>query len=82
MRGPPWPGRLLSFDPADWLGAASAGEIEAAGYARGTPAYRPPAREDSRTHQDEIMAAHASTTVAGAAPASGEGHGPWPRPVI
>jgi hypothetical protein len=38
MRGPPWPGRLLSFDPADWLGAASAGEIEAAGYARGTPA--------------------------------------------
>jgi spore germination protein YaaH len=46
------------------------------------PAYRPPAREDSRTHQDAIMAAHASTTVAGAAPASGEGHGPWPRPVI
>ena len=35
--------------------------------------------QDTRTHQDEIMAAHQSTTVPGATPASGEGHGSWPR---
>lgn len=42
-------------------------------------AYRPPPAEDHRTHQDELAVAHQSTTVAGAVPASGEGHGPWPR---
>jgi hypothetical protein len=42
-------------------------------------AARPPAREDSRTHQQELGTAHTSTTVAGATPASGEGHGVWPR---
>jgi hypothetical protein len=35
--------------------------------------------QDGRTHQDEMLTAHVSTTVAGATPASGEGHGPWPR---
>jgi hypothetical protein len=39
----------------------------------------PPTREDDRTHQQELEIAHTSTTVAGATPASGEGHGPWPR---
>jgi hypothetical protein len=42
-------------------------------------AYRPAPAEDTRTHETEIMASHASSTVAGATPASGEGHGPWPR---
>jgi hypothetical protein len=35
--------------------------------------------QDTSTHQDELTAAHQSTTVPGAEPASGEGHGPWPR---
>ena len=34
------------------------------------------------THQDEVMAKNGCSTVDGATPASGEGHGPWPRPVI
>ena len=34
--------------------------------------------QDHRTHQDEIMVAHTGTPGTGV-PASGEGHGPWPR---
>ena len=41
-------------------------------------AYRPEPATDTRTHQDEIMASHQSTTVDGT-PASGEGRGVWPR---
>ena len=52
-------------------------EREAAG-----KAYRPEPATDTRTHQEEIRASHQSTTVAGATPASGEGHGPWPRQPI
>ena len=39
------------------------------------PEYVP---QDTRTHQEETRVAHQSTTVDGT-PASGEGHGPWPR---
>ena len=42
-------------------------------------AYRPEPATDTRTHAGELAVAHTSTTVAGATPASGEGHGPWPR---
>jgi hypothetical protein len=38
----------------------------------------PPAREDGRTHQQELEITHVSSTVSNT-PASGEGHGPWPR---
>jgi hypothetical protein len=38
MRGPPWPERLLSFDPADWRGPADEATVEAAGYSAGTVA--------------------------------------------
>jgi hypothetical protein len=41
-------------------------------------AYRPEPATDTRTHQDEILASHQSSTVA-CTPASGEGHGVWPR---
>jgi hypothetical protein len=51
-------------------------------------AARPPAREDTRDHASEIMASHgdvpspAAAVASGVTAASGEGHGPWPRPVI
>jgi hypothetical protein len=48
-------------------------EREAAG-----KAYRPEPATDTRTHQEEVRVAHQSTTVDGT-PASGEGHGVWPR---
>ena len=44
-------------------------------------AYRPEPAADTRTHQDELAVAHQSSTVANT-PASGEGHGPWPRQPI
>jgi hypothetical protein len=44
-------------------------------------AYRPEPATDTRTHSEEIRIAHQSTTVANT-PASGEGHGPWPRQPI
>ena len=41
-------------------------------------AYRPEPAADTRTHQEEIRVEHQGSTVDGT-PASGEGHGPWPR---
>ena len=51
-------------------------EREAAGMA-----YRPEPATDTRTHSEEILIAHQSTTVANT-PAGGEGNGPWPRQPI
>ena len=48
-------------------------EREAAG-----KAYRPEPATDTRTHQEEVRVAHQSSTVDNT-PASGEGHGVWPR---
>jgi hypothetical protein len=48
-------------------------EREAAG-----KAYQPEPATDTRTHQGELAVAHQSSTVHNT-PASGEGHGPWPR---
>jgi hypothetical protein len=51
-------------------------EREAAG-----KAYRPEPATDTRTRQGEVRVAHQSSTVDNT-PASGEGHGPWPRQPI
>ena len=51
-------------------------EREAAG-----KAHQPEPAPDTRTHSEEIRIAHASSTVDNT-PASGEGHGPWPRQPI
>ena len=57
----------------DRMAYAAQCEREAAG-----KAYRPEPATDTRTHQDELVVAHTSSTVDNT-PASGEGHGPWPR---
>ncbi len=60
----------------DRMAYAAQCEREAAG-----KAYQPEPATETRTHQDEIRASHQSAGR-GVTPASGEGHGPWPRQPI
>ena len=68
--------RVAAVTTPDRMAYQAACEAEAAG-----KAYQPEPATDTRTHDGEMAVAHQSTTVDNT-PASGEGHGPWPRQPI